>query len=74
MTHHPFFKKSMKRQYALATLLLLVCTVVSGGNVLKEAKEAVEGAPTTLKEGLSKEDAEKVAAAFKEVGATCEIK
>ena len=41
---------------------------------LKEAKEAVEGTPKTLKEGISKEDAEKIVAAFKEVGAVCEIK
>ncbi|MBQ1683890.1 MAG: 50S ribosomal protein L7/L12 [Clostridia bacterium] len=41
---------------------------------LKEAKDAVESAPTTLKEGISKEDAEKLAAAFKEAGAEIEIK
>ena len=41
---------------------------------LKEAKEIVEGAPKTLKEGVSKEDAEKIAAKFKEVGAEIEIK
>ncbi len=41
---------------------------------LKEAKEAVEGAPTTLKEGLSKEDAEKLAKAFTDAGAEIEIK
>ena len=41
---------------------------------LKEAKDAVEGCPTTLKEGLSKEDAEKLAAAFKAVGAEIELK
>ena len=40
---------------------------------LKEAKDVVDGAPSKIKEGISKEDAEKVAAAFKEVGATCEI-
>ena len=39
---------------------------------LKEAK--VDNAPKAVKEGVSKEDAEKIAAAFKEVGATCEIK
>ena len=37
-------------------------------------KEAKDNAPKALKEGISKEDAEKIAAAFKEVGATCEIK
>ena len=41
---------------------------------LKEAKEVVDGAPKAVKEGISKEDAEKIVAAFKEVGATCEIK
>ena len=41
---------------------------------LKEAKELVDNAPKTLKEGISKDDAEAMAAKFKEVGATCEIK
>ena len=41
---------------------------------LKEAKEVVDNAPGKVKEGIGKEDAEKVVAAFKEVGATCEIK
>ena len=41
---------------------------------LKEAKDVVDGAPSKVKEGINKEDAEKVVAAFKEVGATCEIK
>ncbi|MBQ9832964.1 MAG: 50S ribosomal protein L7/L12, partial [Clostridia bacterium] len=41
---------------------------------LKEAKELVDSAPKPLKEGASKEECEKIAAAFKEVGATVEIK
>ena len=41
---------------------------------LKEAKEIVDGAPSTLKEGVSKEEAEKLAEAFKAVGAEIEIK
>ena len=41
---------------------------------LKEAKEVVDKAPSKVKEGISKEEAEKIVAAFKEVGATCEIK
>ena len=41
---------------------------------LKEAKEVVDKAPSTVKEALSKEEAEKIVAAFKEVGATCELK
>ena len=41
---------------------------------LKEAKDLVDGAPKPVKEGISKQDAEKIAASFKEVGATIEIK
>ena len=41
---------------------------------LKEAKELVDGAPKTLKEGVSKDEAEKIKAKFAEVGATVEIK
>jgi large subunit ribosomal protein L7/L12 len=41
---------------------------------LKEAKDAVEGAPTTLKEGVSKDDAEAAKKALEEAGATVEIK
>jgi large subunit ribosomal protein L7/L12 len=41
---------------------------------LKEAKDVVDKAPSNVKEAVSKEEAEKIVAAFKEVGATCEIK
>ncbi|MEN8167010.1 MAG: 50S ribosomal protein L7/L12 [Pseudomonadota bacterium] len=41
---------------------------------LKEAKEAVEGAPTTLKEGVSKDEAAEVVKQLEEAGATAEIK
>ena len=41
---------------------------------LKEAKEAVEGAPTTLKEGVSKEEAEAMKKQLEEAGAAVEIK
>ena len=41
---------------------------------LKEAKELVEGVPKALKEGVSKEDAEKLKAEIEEAGGTCEIK
>ncbi|NBC14014.1 MAG: 50S ribosomal protein L7/L12 [Gammaproteobacteria bacterium] len=41
---------------------------------LKEAKEAVEGVPTTLKEGVSKDDAEEAKKALEEAGATVEVK
>ena len=41
---------------------------------LKEAKELVDGAPKTLKEAVSKDEAEKIAAELKEAGAEVEIK
>ena len=41
---------------------------------LKEAKELVESAPKTVKEGLAKDEAEKVAAKLKEAGAEVEVK
>ena len=41
---------------------------------LKEAKEAVEGVPSTLKEGVSKEEAEDVKKQLEEAGGTAEIK
>ena len=40
---------------------------------LKEAKELVDGAPKTVKEGVSKEAAEELKAKFVEVGATVEL-
>ena len=54
-------------------VIKVVREVVSGLG-LKEAKEIVEGTPKTIKEGVSKEEAEKIVAQFKEVGGTCEIK
>ena len=41
---------------------------------LKEAKELVEGAPKPIKEGVSKEDAEKLKEEIEGAGGTCEIK
>ena len=41
---------------------------------LKEAKDFVESAPKTIKEGASKEECEKIKAKLAEVGATVEIK
>ena len=40
---------------------------------LKEAKELVDGAPKTVKEGVSKEEAEELKAKFEEAGATVEL-
>ncbi|MEL6898214.1 MAG: 50S ribosomal protein L7/L12 [Planctomycetota bacterium] len=44
------------------------------GASLMEAKKLVEGVPATLKEGASKEDAEKMKAELEEAGATVELK
>ena len=41
---------------------------------LKEAKEMVDGAPSTVKEGVSKEDAEEAKKALEEAGASVELK
>ncbi len=41
---------------------------------LKEAKEMVEGVPSTIKEGVSKEDAEDVKKQLEEAGASVELK
>jgi large subunit ribosomal protein L7/L12 len=41
---------------------------------LKEAKELVDGAPSTVKEKVSKEEAEKIKAALEEAGASVELK
>ena len=44
------------------------------GQGLAEAKATVEGAPSTLKEGVSKEDAEALKAQLEEAGAKVELK
>ena len=41
---------------------------------LKEAKDLVDGAPKTIKEGVSKEEAENIKKKFTDAGATVEVK
>jgi large subunit ribosomal protein L7/L12 len=41
---------------------------------LKEAKDLVEGAPQTIKEGVSKEEAEKIKKVFEDAGAKVTVK
>jgi large subunit ribosomal protein L7/L12 len=41
---------------------------------LKEAKDLVDGAPNTVKEGISKDEAEKLKKEFEEAGATVTLK
>ena len=54
-------------------VIKVVREVVSGLG-LKEAKEFVESAPKTIKEGVQKDEAEKIKKQFEEVGAKVEIK
>ena len=54
-------------------VIKVVREVVSGLG-LKEAKEFVEAAPKTIKEGVSKDEAKKIVDQFDAVGAKCEIK
>ena len=44
------------------------------GAGLKEAKEMVEGAPSTIKEGATKDEAEEIKKQLEEAGATVELK
>lgn len=55
---------------------LPVVKVVKGilGNSLMEAKKMVEGAPSPIKEGVEKEEAEKIKAEIEEAGGSVEIK
>ena len=55
---------------------IAVIKVVRGltGLGLQEAKELVDGAPKTLKEAVSKDEAEKIVAELKEAGAEAELK
>lgn len=53
-------------------VIKVVRTVTGLG--LKEAKEAVDGAPSTLKEGIAKEEAEKIKADLEAAGAKAELK
>ena len=54
--------------------VIKVVREVVAGLGLKEAKDLVEAAPKAVKEGASKEDAEKIKAMFEEAGAKVEIK
>jgi len=54
--------------------VIKVVREVIAGLGLKEAKDLVEAAPKTVKEAVSKDEAEKIKAKFAEVGATIEIK
>ena len=67
------FDVILKEAGAEKIKVIKVVREVVAGLGLKEAKDLVEGAPKTLKEGVSKEEAEKMKAKFAEVGAVIEI-
>ena len=54
--------------------VIKVVREVVAGLCLKEAKEFVESTPKAIKEGVQKDEAEKIKKQFEEVGATVEIK
>ena len=68
------FDVILKEAGAEKIKVIKVVREVVAGLGLKEAKELVDGAPKTLKEGVSKEAAEEIKVKFAEVGATVEIK
>ncbi|MBR1685285.1 MAG: 50S ribosomal protein L7/L12 [Clostridia bacterium] len=68
------FDVVLKEAGAEKIKVIKVVREVVDGLGLKEAKEMVEAAPKTIKEGVSKEEAEKIVEKFKAAGATCEIK
>ena len=65
----------LKDEYVGAAKLQVVKAVKEAcGLGLKEAKDLVDGAPSTLKEGLSKDEAENLKKAIEEAGAVVELK
>lgn len=67
------FDVVLKEAGAQKIKVIKVVREVVSGLGLKEAKDIVEGAPKTIKEAVSKEEAEKIKEKFEEVGATIEI-
>ncbi|HPF87668.1 MAG TPA: 50S ribosomal protein L7/L12 [Candidatus Limiplasma sp.] len=67
------FDVVLKEAGAQKIKVIKVVREVVSGLGLKEAKDIVEGAPKTIKEAVSKEEAEKIKEKFEEVGATVEI-
>ena len=64
--------KAIEEKYGVSEVIKVVRDATGLG--LKEAKELVDGAPKTVKEGASKEEAEELKAKFAEVGAVVELK
>ncbi|MDR1570821.1 MAG: 50S ribosomal protein L7/L12 [Oscillospiraceae bacterium] len=68
------FDVILKEAGAEKIKVIKVVREVVAGLGLKEAKDLVESAPKPIKEGIPKDEAEKIKAKFAEVGATVEIK
>ena len=68
------FDVVLKEAGAQKLKVIKVVREVKPGLGLKEAKDLVDNAPKPIKEGLPKEECEKIVAMFKEVGATIEVK
>ena len=62
------------KEVGAAKLQVVKAVKEACGLGLKEAKELVDGAPSTLKEGLSKDEAENLKKAIEEAGAKVELK
>ena len=62
------------KEAGAAKLMVVKAVKEACGLGLKEAKDLVDGAPSTLKEGLSKDEAENLKKAIEEAGAVVELK
>ena len=62
------------KEIGAAKLQVVKAVKEACGLGLKEAKDLVDGAPSTLKEGLSKDEAENLKKAIEEAGAKVELK
>ena len=67
-----------EKSFNLKKVIQIILSVVKlvkelTGNGLKESKDLVDGAPKPVKEGVSKAEAEDIAAKLKEAGAAVEI-
>ena len=62
------------KEVGAAKLQVVKAVKEACGLGLKEAKELVDGAPSTIKEGLAKAEAENLKKAIEEAGATVELK
>ena len=62
------------KEVGAAKLQVVKAVKEACGLGLKEAKDLVDGAPSTLKEGLSKDEAENLKKAIEETGAVVELK